>query len=459
MKILILGAGQVGSSVAHNLANEANDITIIDKNGTVLQELQDRLDIRTVEGHASYPEVLSQAGAEDTDMVIAVTNSDEVNMVACQMADTLFHTPTKIARVRSVEYTIHNEQLFRSKAVPIDVLISPEQVVTDYIRHLIEYPGALQVLDFADGKASLVGIKAYYGGALVGHALHTLPKHMPGIHTRVAAIFRQGKPILPEGETIIQADDEVFFIAANKNIRAVMRELRKLDKKAKRVILAGGGNIGTRLARALESRFQVKIIEHNPTRARHISEHLARTIVLQGDAADEDLLLEENIEHTDVFCAVTNDDEANILSAMLAKRIGARKVMSLINRMSYVELVEGSEIIDVAISPQQATIGTLLSHVRRGDVVKVHSLRRGAAEAIEAIAHGDRKTSRVVGRQIEEISLPPGTTIAALVRADEVIICHHDTMIEAEDHVILFLVDKKHIPEVERLFQVSVTFL
>ena len=459
MKILILGAGQVGTSVAHNLAREANDITIIDHNGELLQELQDRLDIRTVEGHASHPETLSRAGAEDADMLIALTNSDEVNMIACQVAYTLFHTPTKIARVRSVEYLVHDKKLFLPEHLPIDVLISPEQVVTDYIRRLIEYPGALQVLDFADGKVGLVGVKAFYGGTLVGNALHTLPEHMPGIHTRVAAIFRQGKPILPEGDTVIQADDEVFFIAARKNIRAVMSELRRLDKKAKRLILAGGGNIGRRLATALEGGFQVKIIEHNPMVARHISEQLARTIVLQGDAADEDLLLEENIEHTDIFCAVTNDDEANILSAMLAKRLGARKVMSLINRLSYVELVEASGIIDVAISPQQATIGSLLSHVRRGDVVKVHSLRRGAAEAIEAVAHGDRITSKVVGRRIDEISLPPGTTIAAIVRDNEVIICHHDTVIEAEDHVILFLVDKKRITEVERLFQVSVTFL
>lgn len=460
MKILILGAGQVGTSVAQNLASEANnDITVVDSNEALLQDLQDRLDIRTVRGHASHPEVLTRAGAADVDMLIALTNSDEVNMVACQVAYTLFRTPTKIARVRATEYLRYLQQLFLPEALPIDVLISPEQLVTDFIHRVIQYPGALQVLDFAGGKVGLVGVKAYYGGPLVGHTLSTLPKHMPGIHTRVAAIFRQGSPVLPEGDTVVQVDDEVFFIAARKNIRAVMSELRKLDKKIKRIILAGGGNIGTRLAAALEERFQIKIIEANVARSRQISEQLSRTIVLHGDAADEDLLLEENIEHTDVFCAVTNDDEANILSAMLAKRLGARKTMALINRPSYVDLVEASGSIDVAISPQQATIGSLLSHVRRGDVVKVHSLRRGAAEAIEAVAHGDRSTSKVVGRRIEEIRLPAGVTIGALVRGDEVMICHHDTVIEADDHVILFLVDKHRINEVERLFQVSVTFL
>ena len=456
MKIIILGAGQVGTSVTANLASEANDITVIDLDAAVLHDLQDRLDIRTVVGCASHPDILAQAGADDADMIIAVTNSDETNMVACQVAYTLFHTPTKIARVRSIEYLRH-QRLFTLEALPIDVLISPEQLVTDYIQRLIENPGALQVLDFADGRVQLVAVRAYYGGPLVGHELRELKQHMPGIDARVASIFREGQQITPEGDTIIEADDEVFFIAARKHIRAVMGELRNKDKPVKRVILAGGGNIGLRLASAIEGRSQVKIIERNEDRARALSEKLGKSIVLLGDAADEELLLEENIENTDVFCALTNDEEANILSAMLAKRLGARKVMSLINRASYVNLVQSGSI-DVAISPQQATIGSLLTHVRRGDVVMVHSLRRGAAEAIEAVAHGDRSSSRVVGRAIDEIKLPRGTTIGAIVRGEEVIIAHHDTLINTDDHVILFLSDKKSIQEVERLFQVGVTF-
>ncbi|MGB5718254.1 MAG: Trk system potassium transporter TrkA [Gammaproteobacteria bacterium] len=456
MKIIILGAGQVGASVAANLASEANDITVVDENSTTLQDLQDRLDIRTIVGHASHPDTLVQAGADDADMIIAVTHSDETNMIACQVAYTLFHTPTKIARVRSVEYLNHM-RLFAQEALPIDVLISPEQLVTDYIQRLIENPGALQVLDFAGGKVQLVAVHAYYGGPLVGHELRDLKEHMPGIDARVASIFRQGKPITPVGDTIIEADDEVFFVAARKHIRTVMGELRKMDKPVKRVMLAGGGNIGMRLASAIEGNYQVKIIERLKDRARMLSETLDKTIVLLGDAADEELLQEENIENTDVFCALTNDEEANILSAMLAKRLGARKVMSLINRASYVNLVQ-SGTIDVAISPQQATIGSLLTHIRRGDVVMVHSLRRGAAEAIEAVAHGDSSSSKVVGRAIDEIKLPKGTTIGAIVRGEEVIIAHHDTVIEIDDHVILFLADKKCIKQVERLFQVGVTF-
>lgn len=456
MKIVILGAGQVGSSVAQNLASEANDITVVDNQPKVLQELQDRLDIRTVAGVASHPDVLIQAGAEDADMVLAVTNSDEINMIACQVAYTLFHTPIKIARVRAREYHRYSK-LFSQEALPIDVLISPEQLVTEYIERLIEHPGALQVLDFAGGRIQLVAVRAVDGGPLVGHELRDLHEHMPGVDARIAAIFRAGKAILPTGNTLVQGDDEVFFLAAPKHIRAVTGELRKLDKPVKRVMIAGGGNIGLRLAQAIEGHYQVKLIERDPEIAQRLSECLDKSIVLLGDAADRELLLEENIDGADVFCALTNDEEANILSSMLAKRLGARKVMSIINRASYVDLVQ-SETIDIAISPQQATIGSLLTHVRRGDVVMVHSLRRGAAEAIEAVAHGDARTSKVVGRCIDEIKLPPGTTIAAVVRGDQVIIAHHDTVIETDDHVILFLVDKRYIQDVERLFQVGVTF-
>ncbi len=457
MKIIILGAGQVGSSVAHNLSSEDNDITVVDTNARVLAELQDHLDIRTIVGHASSPEVLARAGAEDADMVIAVTNSDETNMIACQVAYTLFHTPTKIARVRNPDYLKH-KKLFQEGALPIDVTISPEQLVTHYIHRLIEHPGALQVLDFADGRVRLVAVKAYYGGPLVGHQIKTLREHIPQTETRIAAIFRRGQAILPDGDTVIDADDEVFFIAAKDNIRAVMSELRKQDKPTKRIILAGGGNIGKRLAQALGKHYQVKLIERDPERAREISEDLEHTVVLVGDAADEDLLLEENIEDTDVFCALTNDDEANILSSMLAKRLGARKIMTLINRAAYVDLVQGT-MIDIAISPQQATIGSLLAHIRRGDVVVVHSIHRGACEAIEAIAHGNRDSSKVVGRRIDEIRLPLGAIIGAVVRGEQVIIAHHDTVIAPEDHVILFLIDKSKIHEVEKLFQVGVTFI
>lgn len=458
MKIIILGAGQVGLSVAENLVNEASDITIVDTDALQLEEIRHRLDLRTIQGNGAYPDVLKQAGADDADMILAVTNSDETNIAACQVASTLFHTPTKIARIRAPEYLDHPE-LFVHGAIPIDVIISPEQILTDYIQRLIEYPSALQVLDFAGGLVRLVAIKAYHGGPLVGHELKTLREHLPNIDTRVAAIYRQDRPLVPTGDTVIEADDEVFFIAARKHIRSVMSELRRLDKPVKNVILAGAGNIGRRLAKALEKhRYSVKLIDHNRERAKLVADELEKTIVLQGDASDEDLLTREGIDSTDIFCSLTNDDEANIMSALLAKKLGARKVLSLINRAIYVDIIQSGGGIDIAISPQQATIGSLLAHVRRGDVVAVHSLRRGAAEAIEAIAHGDENSSRVVGKTVQDVPLPAGTTIGAIVRGSDVIIAHRDTKIEADDHVILFLVDKTKIAEVERLFQVSYNF-
>lgn len=457
MKIIILGAGQVGTVLAQILASEGNDITVIDIDGEKLRLLQEYADVRTIQGSASYPVVLQNAGADDSDMIIAVTNSDETNMIACQVAYSLFRTPTKIARVRAAEYIAH-ETLFTNEALPIDKVISPEQLVTQYIKRLILHPDTLQVLNFADGRVQLVAMRAYYGGDMVGRALSDFKKHLPEVDVWFAAIYRRGKAISPDKNTIIEPDDEVFFLAAPHHITQVMRELRHLEPAYKRIMIAGGGNIGFRLAEVLENQFHVKVIDHNKKRIELLSNRLDKTIVLQGDCADKELLLDENIHQTDVFCAVTNRDEANMMSAILAKRLGARKVMALINRAAYVDIAENLDI-DIVISPQQATIGSLLTHIRKGDVVNVHSLRRGAAEAIEAIAHGDAQSSKVVGRRIKDVKLPPSTVIGVIVRKETVIIAHDEVMIEPEDHVILFLMDKAYIKEVDKLFQVGIGFI
>lgn len=456
MKIIILGAGQVGGTLAEHLANEQNDITVVDTDGDKLRALQDRLDIGTVAGEASHPSTLFKAGAEDADMLIAVTNSDEINMMACQVAHTLFKTPTKISRVRSPNYLAHQEQLFNRDHIPVDVIIGPEQLVTKNIQQLIANPGALQVLDFAEGRVQLVAVRAYNDGPIVGQELQEIRQHMPKVDTRVAAIFRQDRPIIPEGSTVVEVDDEVFFIAARENIRAVMSELRKIDKPYKRVMIAGGGNIGATLAFNIENNYQVKIIEMSYNRCRVLSERLKHTIVLNGSASEPQLLTSENIEATDVFCALTNNDESNIMMSMLAKRMGAKKVVTLIANAAYADLV-GDEI-DIAISPQQITIGSLLTHVRRGDISNVHSLRRGAAEAIEVTAHGDAYSSKVVGRRLDEINLPDGVTIGAIVRGEEVMIAHSHIVVESDDHVILFLIDRQEISAVEKLFAVGFGF-
>lgn len=456
MKIIILGAGQVGGTLAEHLANERNDITVVDTDVERLRSLKDRFDIGTVTGGASHPETLLDAGADEAEMLIAVTNSDEINMMACQVAHTFFRTPQKISRVRSQAYLEYQETLFSPDHIPVDVIIGPEQLITDAIRQLIINPGALQVLDFADGQAQLVAVRAVHGGPIVGKELSTIRKHMPKVDTRVAAIFRRDRAIIPEGDTVVEANDEVFFIAARKHIRQVMSEMRRIDKPYKRVMIAGGGNIGARLAQSLEGEFSVKVVEFQHRRCRVLSEQLKHTLVIEGSAAEPALLAEENIENTDVFCALTNNDESNIMMSMLAKRLGAKKVITLITNPAYAELV-GDEI-DIAISPQEITIGSLLTHVRKGDISQVHALRRGAAEAIELVARGDAYASKVVGRRVEDIALPEGVTIGAIVRDDKVLIAHHDVMIESNDHVILFLVDRRKISAVEKLFAVGFGF-
>ncbi len=378
MKIIILGAGQVGGTLAEHLADEQNEITVVDSEASTLRALQERLDIRTVLGDAAHPSTLFNAGAEHAEMLIAVTNSDEMNMLACQIAFTLYRTPTKISRVRSGDYLEKAKELFDSGAIAVDVIIGPEQLVTNNIEQLIANPGSLQVLDFADGRIRLVAVRAIEGGPIVGRQLQEIREHMPNIDTRVAAIFRENSPpIIPEGTTVVEPDDEVFFIAARENIRAVTAELRTIDEPYKRVMIAGGGNIGATLASRLEHQYQVKVIELSYDRCRTLSEMLEKSVVLHGKANEPALLMQENIEQTDVFCALTNNDESNIMMSVLAKRLGAKKVITLIANSAYAELV-GADI-DVAISPQQITVSSLLTHVRRGDIGNVHSLRRGRA--------------------------------------------------------------------------------
>ncbi|UCV07993.1 Trk system potassium transporter TrkA [Dechloromonas denitrificans] len=477
MKVIILGAGQVGASVAEGLVSEENDITIVDYNAARLAQLQDRLDLRTVVGDAATPSVLRSAGAEDADMIIAVTQSDQANLVACKLAQSVFNVPTRIARLRSRDF-LEDASLLSVANFAVDYALCPEQVITDYIRRLIEFPEALQVLSFARGRVSLVAVKAFEGGLLVGRQIKEMRALLPpDMEARIAAIFRRDQPVFPEGETVVEAGDEVFLLAAAEHIRPVLRQLRRMMTPVERIMIAGGGNIGSRLAKTLEKRYEVKVIEGRKERAEALASELDDALVLLGDATDEELLEQENIAEMDLFLALTNDDEDNIMSGSLAKRLGCKRVVALINRRAYAEMIEGGPI-DIGISPAQVSIGTLLTHVRQGDVAEVHSLRRGAAEALEIVAHGDAKTSKVIGKRIDQIDWPHGVTVAALVRNfaqpvvvgqtddwtaitryGEVLIAHHDTVIEADDHVIVFCTRKKLVKKVEKLFQVGFHFL
>jgi trk system potassium uptake protein TrkA len=461
--------------VAEALASEANDITIVDQNREALAALADRLDVRTLAGNAAYPSVLREAGIEDADMLVAVTQSDQTNLVACKIARNLFHVPTRIARLRSPDFL--KDGLLSNDNFAVDYAICPEQEITEYIVKLIEFPEALQVLEFANGRVTLVGVRAYQGGLLVGKPIRAMREHLPrGVDARIAAIFREHQAVDPDGDTVIEPGDEVFLLAAAEHMRPVMYELRRMQDPVKRVMIAGGGNIGSRVAATLGRKYDVKLIERDRARAEIVANKLADTLVLHGEATDENLLSHENIDEIDMFLALTNDDEDNIMAASLAKRLGCKRVLALINRRAYADMVQGGPI-DIGLSPAQISIGTLLTHVRRGDVAKVHSLRRGAAEALELVAHGDRNTSKVVGRRIDELPKIKGAHIGAIVRrgkepevvtrdgfwvdamVDHVIIPHHDTVIESEDHVIVFCMRKRQVVEVERLFQVSAGFL
>ena len=461
MNIIILGAGRVGESVAENLASEQNDITIIDQNPARLRMLEERLDLRGVVGNGIQPSVLRDAGAADADMLIACAAQDESNLVVCKVARDVFNIPSTVARLRSPEFAEGDALLGRS-GFAVDYVICPEESVTRYIHKLIEYPEALQVLEFADGRVSLIAVRAVQGSPLVGHTVADIRDRFPHAEMRVVALYRQDAEVSDIKTARILVGDEVFVLADTRTIRLVLAAIHKRDKPVQSLMIAGGGKVGLRLARSLAGQCHVKVIEQNPQRCEYLASQLpSEILVLQGDGADEGLLDEENVGEMDLFLALTSDDEDNIMSAMLAKRMGARRVMALINRRAYADMMQGSTI-DIAVSPSQTVIGELLAHLRRGDVVAVHSLRRGAAEALEGVARGDRHTSKLVGRRIQDIRWPTGVRVGAVVRGEgrsaEVHMPHHDLMIEADDHIVVFIPSKRLVREVERMFQVSATF-
>ena len=378
MKILILGAGRVGESVAESLASEANDITVIDTDPARLAQLQDRLDLRGVAGNGIQPSTLREAGIEDTDLFIACAPLDETNLVACKVAHKLFNVPTTIARIRSPEFQDGEPLTTEREGFAVDRVICPEESVTRTIRKLIEYPEALQVLEFADGLLSLVAVRAVAGGPLVQHSLAEIPDLVPGAQMRIVAIYRQDSPLTElTGVTRVEAGDEVFVLAATDRLRHVLGALRKMDRPVRRLMIAGGGKVGLRLARQLRGEVQMKILEVSRARCDYLASQLpADVLVLEGDSTDEELMADENVQDMDLFLGLTSDDEDNIMACLLAKRMGARRVLALINRKAYADLVQGTTI-DIALSPAHAVIGELLAYVRRGDVEAVHSLRRG----------------------------------------------------------------------------------
>ncbi len=449
MKIIILGAGRTGTSLITRLVGEANDIVVVDNNPELLRALKEKLDIATVLGHAAHPPVLERAGIQDADMLIAVTDRDETNIVACQIAHCLYQTTTKIARIRAMEFASYMH-LFSREGIPIDLVISPEQIIMQFFRGLIECPGTRYVSDFVDGKVRLVSVQVTRSGFLVGKRIRELRKQLQHRRLRFVAIYRGGRAIAPDGDTIIEEYDEVFLVAPKEKINDVLADMRKQEAPYKRLVFAGGGHVGVRLALALENRYQIKIIEKERARVEKIANLLKRTLVLYGDAVDTDLLFSENIEKTDVFCALTENDGINILSSTLAKQLGARKAFCIINHPLYESLVNRCDI-DATIIPQEPVASQILKFLRHGDVVQVSEVRGGTAEALETVVHGELKSSVLIGRRVEQLGLPPGVILGALVRDGAVIAIHHDTVFQEGDHVVMFLMEKDLIPIVEKL--------
>lgn len=453
MNIIILGAGQVGSGLADILSVEGHNITLVDISAQKLKDCQNRLDIQTIVGSCTYPNVLRDAGAEQADMLIAVTSDDESNMVACQVAHSLFHTPQKIARIRSPEYFVRPE-LFGGNHLPIDIFINPEQLITRYISQIIMHPGALQVIDFGEGQVKLVSVKPYYGGTCFGKSIAELRAHLDGVPFNLVGLFRNKQPIPIDEETTIELKDEIFFMALADDVGTVLSALRPKEQPYKRVMIAGSGQIGHRLAEILEKRTAVKLIDPSAQRCQASAKQLQSTLVLHGDVCDQRLLINENIEHVDVFCALTNDDENNIIACLQAKKLGAKQVMALISRTAYVDLIAGSTI-NIALSPQQATIGSILAYIRHGDIIQAHTLRHGSVEVAEVVVHGERRYSKMIGRRIDNIPLPFGCRVGAVIRDNLALIASEETVIESGDHLVLFIFEKSAIPTLERLLQAN----
>ncbi len=448
MNILILGAGQVGSSLAKDLTRyKENSITIIDKSPKQLSEIKRSLDVRLVIGKASYTTTLESADIANMDLLIAVTESDECNMIACQIAHTLYGVANKISRIRASDY-LHREELFSNNAIPIDFIITPEILVTQFIMLIIMTPGASRVLEFENGLVNLVSTRAFAGTPIVGVPIKHLHQHLPKTHVRIVHIMRNDLPIAINGDTIVEDGDEVYFLAEKKSITKIIREFRIKDKPYKKIMIAGGGIIGLNLAIELEHKYNIHIIELDEKRVKEVADKLNYSTVLQGNASDEVLLSEEGINNTDLFIALTNSDETNVIVSILAKQLGAYKTVALVKRDVYEDLARQSPYIDIVVSPDQVTVSEFLSYIRRKEAMIVYQLQ-GNYEAIEMIVSKDN--TLFINKMIKNIKLPNKTKIGCLVREDKVIMASGNVEVEENDHVIL-ISDVKNSHIIAKLF-------
>jgi len=457
MKVIVCGAGQVGSNIARHLALENNDVTVVDQSPELVRQISDTLDVNGIVGHASLPDVLERAGLGDADLLIAVTYSDEVNMVACQVAHSLFAVPTKIARVRQQGYLEPMwANLFSRDHMPIDFIISPEMEVARAVSRRLRVPGAFEMIPLVNDKVKLLGVRCEDECPLLNTPLRQLTQLFPDLNIVVVGITRENKAIIPTSDDQMFPGDEVYFVVDSDQIGRAMAAFGHEETEARRLLIFGGGNIGLFLAQEIEREHEwvkTKVIESGRERAEHIAGLLDKTMVLQGNVLDPDILEEANVSATETVVAVTNDDETNILASLLAKRYGSQRAITLINKNAYEPLIS-SLGIDVVVSPRNITVSTILQHVRRGRIHSVHTLREGFGELIEAEA---LETSDLVGKPLREVNLPSGVILGAIVRDDMMICPTGSTIVQSKDRVVLFA-SADSIRKVEKMFSVQLEY-
>ncbi len=452
MNILVLGAGKVGRNIAKNLARQTFDVCIVDVDIERLKSIQEDHDLAIVQGHASSPEVLQKAGANSETVVLAVTNDDEVNIVACQLAKKLFSVLKTICRLSDYTYIENLDALGKDN---IDVAISPELEVTQHIVDLINHPGAEQIESFAEGKVKLVSVKAKKDGKLVNRELKSIKSDLPDIDTFVPTIFRKNKPVVPDGSTIIKENDEVYFLSSEENIDKIVNELRDQGDTTSRIMIVGGGRIGLSLAMTLEKNYKVKVLEQDHTKCELIAKDLDKAIVLKGSGSDEELLRSENIENIDVFCALTNDDETNIMSAFLAKKLGAKKTLIILNNYSYINILPKS-FVDLPLSPQRMTVSLVMQHLTSVDMPQEVLLKMNSGvEALEGVIHFNNDTKDLFGSKYSQLPLPENSVLGSIYRNGGNIIPADDLTIERDDHLIVFINGKTDKSQIEKLFKES----
>ncbi|MCO5084064.1 MAG: Trk system potassium transporter TrkA [Rhizobiaceae bacterium] len=457
MRVIICGAGQVGYGIAERLASERNDVSVIDTSAHLIQAVRDNLDVRGFVGHGSHPEVLEAAGAQQADMIIAVTLYDEVNIVACEIAHALFNVPTKIARIRAQSYLQPQYQdLFSREHMPIDVIISPEREVGELVLRRIALPGASHVVRFAEGNVIALAIECLEDCPVINTPLKQLTDLFPDLPSIVVAIVRKGNLFIPHSADQMLAGDVAYVLSQKDQVRRTLGLFGHEEQEATRIVIAGGGNIGLYVARTIEqrqARTRIKIIEPERQRAVHIADQLRRTVVLNGSALDQKLLHEADIDTADLMVALTNNDQVNILSGAMAKGLGCKANLVLLNNPAYQDLSKTLGV-DAYVNPRSVTISRVLQHVRRGRIRAVHSVEQGQAEIIEAEA---LETSPLVGPELRELDLPDGMRIGAILRGNDIVKPNGSARIRPKDRVVIFALQSA-VKQVEQLFRVSLEF-